>query len=258
MAENPKFGNENLGGSEIPFGSSTNTSPKTNNYDPSATRRGTLPLGAIPANDLNFVNADWGSQTDLDWRVRLSLPANFQNSEVMAPLLETDGFMFPFTPQITMEHTANYNALHPTHSNYPFPAYQNSQVNALTIVGEFFVETAEDAKYWIAATHYLRSVTKMAYGATSNQGSPPPIVKLNGYGDYVFNDVPVTVTYFTVDLPSDVDYIQTDVGPNGTWVPVKSNINIQVQPTYSRKNITKFSLDTFISGGYIASGKGFI
>ena len=230
MAENPKFGNENLGGSEIPFGSSTNTSPKTNNYDPSATRRGTLPLGAIPANDLNFVD-DTYNQFDI---------------------------MFPFTPQITMEHTANYNALHPTHSNYPFPAYQNSQVNALTIVGEFFVETAEDAKYWIAATHYLRSVTKMAYGATSNQGSPPPIVKLNGYGDYVFNDVPVTVTYFTVDLPSDVDYIQTDVGPNGTWVPVKSNINIQVQPTYSRKNITKFSLDTFISGGYIASGKGFI
>ena len=98
----------------------------------------------------------------------------------------------------------------------------------------------------------------MSYGATSNQGAPPPIVKLNGYGDYVFKDVPVTVTYFTVDLPADVDYIQTDVGPNGTWVPVKSNINIQVQPTYSRKSITKFSLDTFVSGGYIASGKGFI
>ena len=250
------FSTENLSGSEVPFGNSNTAA--VNDYNPSSLRRGSLPVGAIPVSDLNFVAADWGSQTDLDWRVRLSMPASFQNSDIMAPLLETDGLMFPFTPQITMEHTANYNSLHPTHSNYAFPAYQNSQVSALTIIGEFLVETAQDAKYWIAATHYLRSVTKMAYGATSNQGSPPPIVKLNGYGDYVFKDVPVTVTYFTVDLPSDVDYIQTDVGPKGTWVPVRSNINIQVQPTYSRKNITKFSLDTFINGGYVAGDKGFI
>ena len=156
-----------------------------------------------------------------------------------------------------MEHTANYNALHPTHSNYPFPAYKNSQVSSLTIIGEFFVENAKEAEYWVAATHYLRSVTKMAYGKTSNQGSPPPVVKLNGYGDFVFNNIPVTVTYFTVDLPSDVDYIQCDIGENGTWVPVRSAINVQVQPTYSRKSITKFSLDKFVNGGYIGN-KGFI
>ena len=264
MAENPKFGNENLGGSEIPFGSSTNTSPKTNNYDPSATRRGTLPLGAIPANDLNFVNADWGSQTDLDWRVRLSLPANFQNSEVMAPLLETDGFMFPFTPQITMEHTANYNALHPTHSNYPFPAYQNSQVNALTIVGEFFVETAEDAKYWIAAIQYLRSVTKMFYGESSaDAGSPPPVVRLNGYGDYIFNNVPVVIANFTVDLPADVDYIAAnldgkDVEGATSWVPTNSQISVTLKPTFSRRRTSEFNLQKFVNGEYISSGEGFI
>lgn len=247
---------ENKQGSSVNYGSGQN--PDTLNYDPSAFRRAGLPVGAIPATDLDFVQADWGSQTDLDWRVRLSLPASFTGSSVMAPLLETNGLMFPYTPQIVVEHTANYNSLHPTHSNYPFPAYQNSQVNNMSIIGEFFVENAADAKYWVAATHYLRSVTKMAYGKTSNQGSPPPIVKLNGYGDYVFKDVPVVVTYFTVDLPSDVDYIQTDIGPNGTWVPVRSQINVQVQPIYSRKKVTKFSLDTFINGGYIASGKGFI
>jgi hypothetical protein len=257
MANNPSSSRENLTGSEVPLGAASVSSSDVVT-DPGARRRGNLPPGAVPTNDLNFVEADWGSKTDLDWRVKLSLPANFQNSDILQPLLETNGFMFPYTPQITMEHTANYNALHPTHSNYSFPAYQNSQVNSLTIVGEFVVENATDARYWIAATHYLRSVTKMAYGSTSNQGSPPPVVKLNGYGDYVFKDVPVTVTYFTVDLPSDVDYIQTDVGESGTWVPVRSQINVQVQPTYSRKAITKFSLDTFINGGYISNGKGFI
>ena len=34
-------------------------------------------------------------------------------------------------------------------------------------------------------------------------------VKLNGYGDYVFNNVPVVITTFTVDMPSEVDYIAT-------------------------------------------------
>lgn len=247
---------ENLNGSQIPYGNGPSGTADII-ADPSARRRGNLPSGAISATDLNFVQADWGSQTDLDWRVRLSMPPNFQNSSVMRPLLETNGLMFPYTPQITMEHTANYNSLHPTHSNYPFPAYQNSQVSSLTIIGEFLVENAKEAEYWVAATHYLRSVTKMAYGKTSNAGSPPPVVKLNGYGDYVFNDVPVTVTYFTVDLPSDVDYIQCNVGENGTWVPVRSQINVQVQPTYSRKSVTKFSLDTFVNGGYIG-GKGFI
>lgn len=251
------FSKENLTGSEVPLGAGTNPSGDTI-ISPSARRLGNLPAGAVPSSDLNFVEADWGSQTDLDWRVRLSLPPNYTGSPILNPLLETNGFIFPFTPQITMEHTANYNALHPTHSNYPFPAYQNSQVNSITIIGEFIVENAQDAKYWIAANHYLRSVTKMAYGATSNQGSPPPVVKLNGYGDYVFKDIPVTVTYFTVDLPNDVDYIQTDIGEKGTWVPVRSQINVQVQPTYSRKAITKFSLDTFINGGYVAGNKGFI
>lgn len=247
---------ENLNGSTPPLGGGIK--PSTTNFDPTSSRLGDLPKGAIPISDLNFVDADWGTETDLDWRVRLSMPPSFTGSSIMAPLLETDGLMFPYTPQIVVEHAANYNQLHPVHSNYPFPAYKNSQVNAITIIGEFLVENAQDAKYWIAATHYLRSVTKMAYGKTSNQGSPPPVVKLNGYGDFVFKDVPVTVTYFTVDLPNDVDYMQTDVGEKGSWVPVRSQINVTVQPTYSRKAVTKFSLDTFISGGYIASGKGFI
>ena len=49
--------------------------------------------------------------------------------------------------------------------------YQNSQVNAMTIIGDFFVENEKEGQYWVAATHYLRSITKMAYGASSNAGA---------------------------------------------------------------------------------------
>lgn len=266
--QNPQSSLENIQGSVTTAGESiasipSNIGTKVANtisdtgFGKALRSLGLLP-GASPSAGTGFVQARWGSEVNLDWRVRLSVPQNYKSSRLLLPLLETDGFMWPYTPQIILEHSANYNSLHPTHSNYPFPAYQNSQVSAMTIIGDFFIENEQEGRYWVAATHYLRSITKMAYGATSNQGSPPPIVKLNGYGDYVFKDVPVVVQSFTVELPSDVDYIQVGVGDNGTWVPTRSSISVVVHPAYSRKQITKFSLDAFVNGQYVVDGKGFI
>jgi len=141
----------------------------------------------------------------------------------------------------------------PTHSNYPFPIYQSSQPDALQISGEFYVESAAEGLYWAAAVQYLRSVTKMAYGSTSNQGAPPPIILLNGYGDYVFKNVPCVIQSFSVDLPTDVDYIYCP--EINTYAPTRSTITVVAQPTYSRSEIHQFSLDTFVKGGY-AKGKG--
>jgi hypothetical protein len=44
------------------------------------------------------------------------------------------------------------------------------------------------------------------------QGSPPPILALNGYGDYVFKNVPVVVKSFNIELPADANYISCTVG----------------------------------------------
>ena len=213
------------------------------------------------------------AQPTQDWRVKLSLPTNklFVGSPMFKPIEESNGLVFPYTPTILIQHTANYDALHPTHSNYPFPQYQNSQIEDIVITGDFFCENAKDAQYWASALHYLRSVTKMAYGQSENQGSPPPIVKLNGYGSFVFNNLPVIVKNFTVDLPADVDYIKTAMGnkiptdqptiPNDAvdglsgWVPVQSQITITVSPVYSRAKVSNFSLDSFVLGGYIGNGE---
>lgn len=224
------------------------------------------------------------SFSDQDWRVRLSLPevASFENSKILEPLTETGGLVFPYTPTIIMSHSASYNALQPIHTNYPFYNYQNSNIDTMTITGDFFVENAVDAKYWVAALHYLRSVTKMFYGAGANLGAPPPIVKLNGYGDFVFNDVPVAITNFTVDLPADVDYVKTGISyqteqqrmlaeqeaefngqsaaqsasDNIGWAPTQSQFAVTVQPMYSRRKVSSFDLNKFVNGEYI--GKGFI
>ena len=163
--------------------------------------------------------------TAKDWRVKLSIPNTEPfdtESHLIQPLRATNGLVFPYTPTVIMSHTANYNALAPTHSNYPFQVYANSQVDQLVITGDFFVQNGIEAQYWVSALHYLRSCTKMFYGGNgANQGAPPPVVKLNGYGDYVFDNVPVVITTFTVDMPDQVDYISTQVntGTGTKFVP---------------------------------------
>ena len=208
-----------------------------------------------------------------DWRVKLSLPGIISKDvpEILKPLVDTNGLVFPYTPTILIQHTANYDALSPTHSNYPFPQYQNSQIEDLVITGDFFCENAKDAQYWTAMVHYLRSVTKMNYGIDGDAGAPPPIVKLTGYGDFVFPNVPVVIRNFTVDLPADVDYIKTqiegEIAVEGAttadpksyagWAPAQSQVSITVTPIYSRAKVSQFNLKSFINGGYLGgSGKG--
>jgi hypothetical protein len=221
------------------------------------------PLGQIPGA-VNF------AASSTDWRVKLSLPTNnpaYMASPVLAPLVNSgNNLIFPFTPQVNLTHSASYNSLDTTHNNYAFMAYENSRVETISITADFYCENSVDAAYWIAATHYLRSVTKMSFGDSSDAGQPPPVVRLNGYGAYVFNNVPVVVKTFTMDLPKDVDYISANVGGtttvegisfdvnNTSYAPVKSTMTIQLMPIYSRTQQRKFSLDAFVNGTYLGDG----
>lgn len=234
--------------------------------------RPTPPNTEAPQSQTQGIEAVFKSGNK-DWRVRLGIPPNFsayerpssvvasitETTDILAPLRETNNSMvFPYTPNIFMTHTANYNKLTPVHSNYPFPIYENSQVDQFIIQGEFTAENEQEARYWIAAMHFLKSVTKMAYGRSENQGAPPPVLKLNGYGDFVFRDLPVVVESFQLNLPGDVDYINVpDIGSGkGSWAPVKSELSVAVFPTFSRDSVNKFSLDKFVKGEYITQGRG--
>ena len=103
-----------------------------------------LPDG-VP-EEFDFGGASWGSsQGAQDWRVRLSMPFKFRYSPVLDPLKETNGLIWPYTPQIYVTHSAAYTPIKPVHSNYPFFAYQNSQVDQFSITGDFLVENQFEA-----------------------------------------------------------------------------------------------------------------
>lgn len=195
-----------------------------------------------------------------DWRVRISCDWNVFNSPLFARLKNTGGVVWPYTPNITVSTKANYNDGGKTiHNNYPFYAYQNSQVDEIQISGEFSAETEVDASYWIAATTFFRTATKMFFGQGENAGNPPIICQLNGYGASMFKNVPIIIKSFTVELTDEVDYIKCDLWGSNTWVPIISTISVSVSPIYNRRNLRQFSLEKFAAGQLVSpSGVGYI
>ena len=226
--------------------------------------------------------AKWSGRTATrDWRVRLQLPIDsvfkgilLDDNNLMEPLRQSRGVFWPITPAVIVQNSANYNPLAQTHSNYPFQAYQNSQVDTISIVGEFPVQNSEDAKHWIATVKFLRTMSKMAFGKSEDlkdlKGSPPPIMHLSGYGDHVYDKVPVVINQFSVELRPGIDYISTNqqsqssraIGvdkfdnyvldenkiEDSSWAPTISTISCMVTPVYSRDTVKNFSLKKFANG----------
>lgn len=235
-----------------------------------------------------------------DWRVRLSLAPNSDyfykdaNNSLLSPLIsETGGgsssgvgsailgalnqatrgrvgVIFPYTPTITVNHVANYTAQKLTHSNYTNYFYDSSEVTAIAIQGEFTVQNINEGQYLMAAIHFFRSASKMFFGndqGSTAAGTPPPILYLNGYGQYYLPNVPCVVTSFQHTMPADVDYMDipepavTSRGYNpqfqnyrlnSTRMPTASTMTVTVQPVYSRLSQSQgFSLYDFARGALI-------
>lgn len=183
-----------------------------------------------------------------DWRVRLDTNWKLFNSALFKRLEDTGGVVWPYLPSVTVSTKANYTQIDPTHSNYPFYAYKNSQVDEIQITGDFSAETENDAAYWIAATTFFKTATKMFFGNSTNAGNPPVICRLNGYGASVFDSVPVIIKSFSVDLKDDINYIRCNTFGTNTWVPVLSTITVTVVPIYNRARQRQFSLQDYAKG----------
>jgi len=283
----------------------TNAQDGSGNGDASKSRLTTVGLaaGGVPKNmaDLNrsvgavSVRTGFGQGPSTgigeDWRVRISLATNATifykgtNPGIQAPLLNTSGVVFPYTPSISVQHNARYGETKLTHSNYASYFYEGSDVSAITIAGEFTVQSPEEGKYVIAALTFFRSCTKMWFGTQTQPlaGNPPPMVFLNGYGKLYFPNVPCVITNFNHTMPAEVDYLEVrhsadEFNPYGntktggqaksqiemlsnaaTRVPTSSTMSITVQPVYSRKFVHEnFNLDSFATGELLLARGGFI
>jgi hypothetical protein len=257
------------GGQSSPMGS-TSTAP-----DPSAIRLaqgGLAPGGGSKDTFQNNTPTFAFNETGKDWRVRISVHPNSgvlyreDGASVLAPLYATDGVIFPYVPQLQMYHRANYNTSDITHSNYKNYFYQNSEVQEIQITGEFSAQSPADAEYVLAAITFFRAASKMFYGDSGKyQGSPPPVLYLDGYGPHYLPHVPCVLTSFNHTMPNDVDYIEVDMTEKSTTasasgsftrIPTVSSIYVALQPIYSRARQKEFNFDAFARGDQL--NKGFL
>ena len=247
-------------------------------FDPKLTRLLSSGLSAFTSNQTVEPTAVSFTGQDVEDRVRISDPSGIfinATNAVLRPLADVGFVLFPYTPNISINHSVNYtNDGEMTHSNYSYPFYQNSPTASISISGTFTAKDPQSAAYVLAVQHFFRSVTKMFYGKDPEAGTPPPILRLDGHGDYQFSSVPVVVTSFSAQLPTDVDYISTATAmtnnyggyiPGGTnesltkvsRVPVIQEFTIELKPIYSRRSISRdFGLRDFAAGRLLGVKNG--
>lgn len=170
-----------------------------------------------------------------DWRVRLTLAkgANYlyrqaTNKDILYPLKETDGVIFPYVPTISTSYQANYDNIELTHNNFKIYQYRNSSVGEVQIQADFTAQDTREANYLLAVIHFFKSVTKMFYGRDQDpkKGTPPPLCYLNGFGAFQFDNHPLVISNFSYSLPNDVDYIRAGTVDTGQRLQSYSNLDV--------------------------------
>jgi hypothetical protein len=208
-----------------------------------------------PKVEINMVDIN-GNKLGKDLRARIMVPSNYLTEYTTGLAGELGvrnlhGIVFPYTPTIGVEYKADYASQQPLHSNFPINFYQKSTVGSISISGKFSVENAKDAAVYIATVHLLKALTRMRSGGKNgdhDSGSPPPVCRLFAHGTWMFNNVPVAITSFRVELPDSVDYFtmkdtnQYDM----TSVPTMSTIAVTLLPMYSRNEMLNFNVTDYI------------
>lgn len=169
-------------------------------------------------NNVKFSDASTGASGE-DWRIRISVSPTSGilyraegDAGILSVLKNTDGVIFPYVPTVTVTHSAKYNFQSLTHTNYTNYFYEASEVNSISISGDFTVQNSYEALYFLASIYFFRATTKMFYGQSGAfQGAPPPMVYLDGYGAHYLPHVPCIVTSFSHTMPADVDYLEVSV-----------------------------------------------
>lgn len=222
-----------------------------------------------PPAQVRVINKD-GGIVEGDLRARIKVPGNYirpSTSDNVGKNELRDGIIFPYTPSISLDYKASYKDMTAAHSNYTQYFYQNSSVGQISIQGKFTVQNDADAVIWLNTKHLLASLTKMRYGEDEQAGAPPPVCRLFAYGEFMFKNVPVVISSFRLELPTDVDYYtignqkiekgdgfqfddtvfkETTTYTYPNFVPTMSTFVITCNPLYSRREMLEFSLTKYI------------
>lgn len=205
-------------------------------------------------------------------------------SPLLAPLWSTNGMVWPYQPDIQYSQDVEYQPIQMVHTNQEFHAYTRTPAVKLTCSGDFTVQNQSEGLYALGCLHFLRTVTKMYFGQSSNPGTPPPILLFDAYGKYMFNKLPVIVTQFNANMPKDVDYVPVNLNNLGQslqvingvqsnlvtglfgnyaanyssegyiWLPAAFSIGVSLIVQNTPAKLRSFNLDSFRNGSSLKGG----
>lgn len=205
----------------------------------------------------------WAGAQSSDLRVRLEVPKEYLTGlgggPGPRPLSKTGGIVFPYTPSVSVNNQAVYQAISPTHSLYTSYAYKNTTVGPISVTGKFTAQNEYEAALILGVQHLLRALTKMRWGSDTNAGAPPPVCRLHAFGNAMLQNVPVVVQSWKLEYPDGVDYIEVGQGIKDygrSFVPTICTLTLELAVQYSRKEQLEFSVDDFLNGKN--TNKGYI
>ena len=165
----------------------------------------------------------------------------------------TDGLLFPYTPQINVTQAVDYGETALVHSNQSVDHFIRAQATMISLTAKFTIQNQREGRYALAALHFLRVVSKMYFGdadkASGKAGLPPPVLIFSGYGDYMFDNLPVIVRSHTYSFDDSMDMVTVNAPGGIAKLPAlfQVSIELKVQQTPNRMR-TVFSLDSFRTG----------
>lgn len=213
-----------------------------------------IPISGKPAND--------------DLRVKIRVPDKYLTFATIGtpdmtktPLNDMGGIIFPYTPSISYGVKSTYSEQVPLHSNFALQFFKNSSISEITITGKFTVENVDDAEVYLSTVLLIKSLMRMRSGGAAagdgDSGAPPPVCRLDAYGEMMLKNVPIVINSFRVELPDSVDYFTYKGMLSGNnAVPTVSLLAITCLPMYSRNEMQKFSVQNYVNNNY--RGQGYI
>ncbi|RYF12404.1 MAG: hypothetical protein EOO77_17465 [Oxalobacteraceae bacterium] len=218
----------------------------------------------------------------VDNRLRLSALSGRENdvygasdrsANILTPLHRTGGLLFPYTPSVSVNGETSWSSHDLVHTNYDVLSYQRTASAVIGITGKFTVQNQREGEYALAVLHFLRVAGKMYYGDFDSQqydaknrdttntlaGLPPPVLRLRGYGTYMFNDLKCVLKSYSYSFEEGADLVTIKSPTGGTvMIPpmfsITLGIGLQQNPSKVRK---QFALNQFRTGALMKNGGWF-
>jgi hypothetical protein len=181
---------------------------------------------------------------------------NDRNTNLLAVFHDTAGLMFPYTPTVSFNQPVSWQSMELMNTNYDILSYNRTPSPTISLTGKFTCQNAGEARYSLAVIHFMRVLSKGGFGKQDAvdgvAGLPPRVVRLNGYGRHMFNNLRCIIRGHSWSFDENIDTVQVNFDGEYARLPMVFSITFELGIVVSPKTQReKFSSSEFRTGKLI-------